>query len=129
MRIEGWERRLAELLAADRPFSWGQNDCLIRCGIWVEEATGEDHYSAWIGQYSTESDARTLMRARGFNDYADIPDSILSVTPVMLAQRGDLVLHPSGSLGICNGLKSHFIGEKGPFTENTLSCLRAWKVQ
>lgn len=130
MRLEGWENRLAAYLEAGRkkPFVWGEHDCALWCARWIRDCTGTDYTRDWEGRYTTAAEARALMAERGFNDYSDIADSVLTVTPIMLAQRGDIILHPNGGLGICNGRLSHFIGETEAFTEETLACARAWKV-
>lgn len=130
MRIQGWEARLSAYIrvATSRPFSWGQHDCALWCAGWVKECTGEDYADEWIGQYSDEDEAVSLIRSRGFDSFAAIADAHLEAKPVMLAQRGDIVLRANGALGICNGRVSHFIAPNGMIQEPTLSCIHAWKV-
>lgn len=128
MRIEGWERRLADYLEDDRPFSWGEHDCALWCARWVMLCTGADYASPWIGRYSNEAEAEALLKERGYSVYSDIADAHLEVKPVMLAQRGDIVLRANGSLGICDGRMSHFIAPEGMIAEPTSTCIRAWKV-
>jgi hypothetical protein len=128
VRIEGWESRLAAYIESAGPFAWGERDCALWCAGWVKECTGQDFLADWQRQYSTEEEARALMVRRGFRDAQAVADAHLQERPLKLAQRGDIVLHPCGALGICNGRFSHFLGESGPFKENTLDCRRAWQV-
>jgi hypothetical protein len=132
MRIEGWERLLAEYIRQvyDSVFVWGQNDCALWCADWVKLATGQDLAAEWRGQYASEDELRALMEQRRFPSYEAIADSTgFAVVSVKFAQRGDIVLSPDGPLGICNGMISHFIMEKGMTRLPTLRCAKAWKVE
>ena len=131
MRVEGWERQLTEYLvaAAQRTPEWGAHDCALWAAGWVKVCTGRDHVTDWVGTYSTETGAARAMRRRGYQSVADIATAHLEEKPVMLAQRGDLVLHPlTDSLGICNGRVSQFVGGTGAIVIDTLACTRAWAV-
>lgn len=128
-RLEGWEGRLAAHLQAaqEKPFAWGSHDCALWCALWVKECTGEDHLAGREG-YRTARGAARLMKGKGYDSVAGIASAHLPETPVRLARRGDLLLHPSGSLGICAGVRGCFLGEEGSFSEMTRLCVRAWKV-
>ncbi|QDV34894.1 DUF6950 family protein [Tautonia plasticadhaerens] len=129
-RKPGWESLLGEYLhaSASKPFAWGSHDCALYAATWVLLATGSDHVSRWKGDYATEFGARRAMIDRGFETVEDIADHHLEEKPVTVAMRGDLVLHPQGALGICNGLFSHFVTPQGLCVEETLACLKAWGV-
>ena len=47
---------------------------------------------------------------------------------VPFARRGDVVLDPRGCLGVCDGLYSHFLMERGVTRLKTRLCTRAWAV-
>lgn len=131
MRIEGWEGRLAQYIADAKeiPFSWEAHNCAFWAAYWVKDCTGQDFVSDWIGQFASEEEAHTLMQSRGYSQVADIADAHLEIKPVMLAQRGDLVMHPiTGGLGICSGRLSYFPGPEGLLETLTSECPRAWKV-
>lgn len=130
MRKEGWESKLAAYLEAARvtPFAWGAHDCALWAARWVFECTGVDHFSDWLGQYSSREEAQSLMRARGFQGVAAIADAHLPHRPVPLARRGDLLLHPSGTLGICGGREGCFPAPQGLLVAATLDCPKAWSV-
>lgn len=130
MRIEGWEGRLARYFneAANTPFAWGSHDCALFAAEWVRICTGRDHAAAWRGAYRTEKGAKIRMTRLGFSGVAAVASAFLSEIPVPRAKRGDLVLHPQGALGVCNGLFSHFVTEAGLCVQETLACPRAWEV-
>lgn len=128
MRVEGWESRLAQYLETPTPFAWGSNDCALWSARWVKDCTENDYTGDWVGFYRTKRGAAIRMGRLGFANVAAIAAAHLTERPVLTAQRGDLILHPSGALGICNGLKSHFLTESGLLIENTLECIHAWAV-
>ena len=130
MRTEGWESRLNDYIAAARAaeFVWGRNDCALWAAGWVLECTGLDLVTAWKGKYKTETGARRLIAKRGYSGLEAIADDGLNPTPVPLARRGDMVQHPQGPLGLCNGRLSHFLTDGGVLEIETLACVRAWAV-
>lgn len=130
MRVQGWEKLLAAHLDAMRmqPFEWGKNDCALSVARWVHACTGKDHFSDWVGKYKTERGAARRMKARGFTSADKIVDATLPIVSVPFARRGDIVLHPNGALGICNGIRSVFVAECGSIEIDTLSCIKAWRV-
>jgi hypothetical protein len=122
---------LAEYVEAARstPFEWGTHDCALWAARWVRLCTGNDYVSDWEGYYRTERGAKIRMTRKGFSGVAAIASAHLPEKPVPLARRGDLVLHPiTESLGVCSGMRSHFAGESGLVTIDTLACVRAWGV-
>ena len=127
MRTEGWEALLAEYVSAAPAFAWGQADCALWCADWVALATGTDFTGDWVGRYSSEAELQALLAARGLASHADIPGSVgLEEINPAFAQRGDVVLHPQGCLGICTGLLAVFLTESGLTTLRGRS--RAWRV-
>jgi hypothetical protein len=131
MRNEGWEAILHDHINQARAsdFRWGTLDCAMWCAGWILKATGNDLASAWRGQYSDEETLQKLMQREGFSSYEAIADSTpLPAIPVSLAQRGDIMLHPQNCLGICNGISTYFLTDKGFLRFPTLKCLKAWKV-
>jgi hypothetical protein len=129
MRREGWERLLNEHIEKPARFQWGQNDCALWCADWVRKATGQDFASHWRGRYSSEDELRELLLEHGYEAAEDIASDVLPEMHPAFAQRGDIVLHPQGCLGICNGILSYFLTADGVTTIKTANCLRAWKVR
>lgn len=131
MRPQGWESLLAGHIAAarDREFAWGEHDCVLWCADWVRTLTGTDPASRWRGTYSTEAEAQTVLRALGLSAWADLGDVYLPETPVPQARRGDVLLHPAGMLGICDGAHGYFLSARGVTRIEFLKCLKAWKVE
>jgi hypothetical protein len=130
VRIEGWEAQLNTYLHNAVEFAWGQNDCALWCSDWVNIATGQDFTGEWRGQYETEEELNALLIERGFTGPADIPASVgLAEIYPLNAQRGDIILNAQGCLGICNGINSYFLMERGITTFRTRACVRAWRVE
>lgn len=131
MRTEGWEKSLYDYLEASKntPFVWGQSDCAIWASSFVDTITGSSHASEWVGLYDDEEGATELMLARGYANPEAIADAFLDTKPVKTAQRGDLVLHPCGALGLCAGRLSYFLTPtKGLVATMTNACAKAWTV-
>jgi hypothetical protein len=130
LRVEGWESLLAKHLQGMRgkPFKWGENDCALSVARWVRTCTRQDYLSGWVGRYKTERGALMQMKKRGYTSAAQIVDEALPGIPVPFARRGDVVMHPNGALGICNGMRSVFVAEQGTLEIDTLSCTKAWRV-
>lgn len=127
MRVEGWEALLAEFTATPQPFAWGRADCALWCADWVALATGQDFTSDWRERYSSEAELAALLAARGLASPADIPGAVgLEEINPAFAQRGDVVLHPQGCLGVCTGLLAVFLTETGLTTLRGRA--RAWRV-
>jgi hypothetical protein len=114
--------------SADSLFVWGKNDCALWCADWILTITGNDLAHDLRGKYSTQLQADTLLKNMGFDTVADYADKLLKTQPITLAQRGDIVLHPQGALGICDGHFSHFLMSIGLTTIPTLRCQKSWKV-
>jgi len=130
VRIEGWEKLLHEYIEATKSltFEWGKNDCALWCADWVNMCIGKDYAELWRGRYSSEIHLRELLKARGLDSFGDIADCYEEPKDIKFITRGDIVLHPIGTLGICTGIDSVFITERGFIVEKTHKCLKGWKV-
>jgi hypothetical protein len=131
MRIEGWEVRLAEAVAAaqSRPFAWGVHDCATWAFDVRQALTGLDAAAAWRGRYRTAVGSVRMLRRLGCQTTEDLARSIMGapLASPRLAQRGDIVLL-AGAVGICLGADCAFLAPEGltfrPITETEL----AWRV-
>jgi hypothetical protein len=130
MRVEGWESLLNRHIEDARGivFEWGVNDCALWCADWVRKATGQDFAATWRGRYTSEEELKSQLHAMGLTDPAGIADEVLQPVETGFAKRGDIVQHPHGHLGICNGVASHFLMERGVTRVRTRDCTKAWKV-
>jgi hypothetical protein len=131
MKRDGWEQILRDYISQSRSleFEWGENDCCLWIGRYVDMVTGTEHTKDWHGQYTTEAGAEAFMASRGLPDPTAIADSYLPRKPVNRAGRGDIVSFEGGGLGICAGRYSYFFVEgKGLCALPTLKCLAAWEV-
>ena len=130
MRPEGWESLLAAHITTARaqPFAWGERDCVLWCADWVLQIRGVDYAEHCRGAYATEDQAAQLLDELGFASVSDLVDGHLDVTPVKYARRGDVMLHPSGMLGICDGAHAYFLTASSVTRIGFLHCTRAWTV-
>ena len=132
MRFEGWEKLLQQHIktAKDITFEWGKHDCALWCADWVNIATGVDHASKWRGLYTTRIELDVVLAKLGYDSVDAIADELAPSMHQAFAQRGDIVKHPIyDSLGICDGILTVFLTEKGIIKVRTVDCVKAWKVR
>lgn len=131
MRLEGWERRLEEMIegARERPFSWGTHDCATWAAAVVLALTGRDLGATWRGSYSTVRGAMAAVKKRGGDDLCDAVTLELGapLTDILLARRGDIVSDGS-ALGVCVGSHAAFLGSNGLVFQRMARCNMAWAV-
>ena len=125
MRLAEWSHNLDDLIDSlrDKPFAWGQNDCLNFANQAHLAMTGKPLASDWSGKYKTAFGAKRhylkLLKAQGFADIEQAIDKRLTRIDVKLPPRGSLVGRPSDnqvtgiSLGVCIGDKVAFISDEG----------------
>lgn len=130
MRVSGWESLLNTFLETPVAFAWGEHDCALWSADWVALCTGRDFGPDWRGLYASEAELTALLAFRGLASYQDIPGSVgLEEIAPGFAQRGDIVLHAQGCLGIANGVWSFFLTAGGLTRLRTRDCVRAWAVR
>lgn len=131
MRLEGWERRLEEMIegARERPFSWGTHDCATWAADVVQALTGRDLGSAWRGSYNTVRGAMAAVKKRGADDLCDALTLELGapLPGIWLARRGDIV-SDGDALGVCVGSHAAFLGSNGLVFQRMTHCNVAWGV-
>lgn len=131
MKRAGWESALVQYLkdAEKLEFVWGQHDCALWVAMYVDHLTGSRHAEEWLGRYGTENECKELLRERGYGSHAEIFALHLTErATVRHARRGDVMLHPQGAVGICEGRRSFFLMMSGLTSFPTTECLRAWEV-
>lgn len=107
MRVENWHRRLDDVLraAAERPFSWGENDCCLFAADCVASLTGRDFASDVRGKYSTANGALRVLRDHFSGDVAATVTAIFGQPiAVSQAQRGDIVAVAGDYVGFDHAL-------------------------
>lgn len=112
-RRPDWEQRLGEYLAQvqDRPFQYGQHDCILHACSAVEAMTGHDASAEFRGQYSDASGARRALREIGDGTLIRTINARFRKRRVGMAQRGDIVMF-RGSAGVAFGAVGLFVGEE-----------------
>lgn len=133
MRVQDWEQRLARMIAAgsDRAFAWGVHDCATWSADVVADLTGAPSMAdAWRGRYGTARGADLLIAGMGFASLAAAVTARLGppLPGPRFAQRGDVLLHQDGAIGICVGAGGAFVGADGLAVRPIADCQAAWRV-
>lgn len=112
-RLPDWERRLGEFIAAnrDRPFAWGEWDCILFACAAADAMTGEDWAADYRGQYADKAGAAAILKEKGAGTLLRTIDAKLKQRPPGHARRGDFVWF-MGSVGVCMGRHALFVGEE-----------------
>lgn len=117
-RKEGWERRFSEYIAEsmNKPFKWGENDCVLFSAKGFECITGINFYSSHL-PYNTEKKAYKIVSENQglqsmISEYLGNPHMNYRE-----AKRGDIVLMrlPQETIGIVDdsGQSIMSVNEKG----------------
>lgn len=128
-RFEDWPRRLSEFLDQHRekPFVWGENDCVYFVGKAVEALTGEDHYTEYV--YETEQEASQIMSDNG--GIAGLIKKALGKghSNIYSAKRGDIVIMklPEITAGVVDD-SGEYIASLSKDGITRLPLKRAWRV-
>jgi hypothetical protein len=137
-----WEARLHGLVSENlnRPYAWGEWDCLMLSADVAKAVTGKDHARGHRGKYKSHASAYSyLKRTFGVMSPEALLDKLFPQKNVGFAQRGDLVLcrvdkmgdelAPGDVPGVCLGAFALVAGEDGlrriPRGERWL---KAWAV-
>lgn len=125
MRLAEWSHNLDDLIDSlrDKPFAWGENDCLNFANQAHLAITGKSLAGDWVGNYTTAFGAKRhylkLLKQQGFADIQQALDKRLLRIHVKLPPRGSLVGRASDNqvtglmLGVCIGESIAFISDKG----------------
>jgi hypothetical protein len=126
-------------------FKWGTMDCCLFACDAIHGLTGVDLAQDFRGKYDSALTAVREMKnftAGRFQDSEDLVESVavkvtaqfgLEEVPVLMAQRGDVVLLSSplgkglGLLGL-RGTHVHCAGPDGVVDVPLYECLRAWRI-
>jgi hypothetical protein len=132
MRHKHWQIFYGKITEAykDKPFKWGEHDCVLWAANVVAAITGEDYGAEWRGTYDSALSAARLLESLGGAE-ALVTKFLGQPIPVAMANVGDVLLLKQGDwdmLAICNGQTMLAPGPKGLAVHSTLSALKAWKV-
>jgi hypothetical protein len=73
------------------PFAWGTGDCLGFAADVAKMLTGDDPAADLRGAYDSETSAKRIMVARGWQTLGDVAASMFPEIPVADARSGDWV--------------------------------------
>lgn len=113
------------------PFKWGTDDCLISLADYVFLITGIDYGKKYRGKYSTEKEAKKLIKLAGNEVF--LINELIDFLPVVIPERGDIVICSVGKHrigGICTGQSIAMRSVKSVVEININFCkiIRAWSV-
>jgi hypothetical protein len=142
-RLENWDTgALHEFLIerADRPFTWGENDCALFVADGILAMTGIDIAADFRGRYSNEEDAfATVRMITGGSTLEDaaawcaMRHGLDEWPGPLFAQRGDMaIVENEGRLisGLVHLSGRHVVtvGESGLRRFPITAIVRAWHV-
>lgn len=76
----------------DKAFSWGEFDCCLFVGDWLQLLNGTDLAHDFRGHYSTQFSAFKHIKTLGFKDVEDVFKQRLKPIRTLYAKRGDVAL-------------------------------------
>tara|TARA_R100000655_G_scaffold3535_1_gene12263 strand:+ start:385 stop:801 length:417 start_codon:yes stop_codon:yes gene_type:complete len=137
MRIEGWEKRLKQVVERHRgiPGQWGVSDCWTLATDAHEAVTGEV-LAPQLRRYKSEAGGYKLFAKHGFTTVGEALAAHLPGCPVLMAQRGDLGVIERGGVESCGVVTSTGVAVKTLYDDGTsqlefhpvTSLIRAFKV-
>jgi hypothetical protein len=134
-----WQAKMHNFLMdrADKPFTWGTNDCSMFVSDHIKEITGLDIATDRRGTYDSEFGAMKQYAEHGSLDNlfaALMLEHGFTEIPVVYAQRGDVLFNPQDdqpALMIMdfNGIHALGVHEKGVVRVKAIgNCTRAWRI-
>jgi hypothetical protein len=140
-RNHDWPEKLHEKIQElkQTPFSWGGQDCCLFVADCVLAMTGTDLAVEYRGKYTDEAGAAAVMVAiAGGPTVEDVmvkaaKDYNLKEVPVLMAQRGDILLFELSTgktLGIVShdGIHALASGKTGLERLRVKDATRAWRT-
>ena len=117
-----------------RPFAWGETDCVRFAAGWVALVSGRDPVAATAGRYGGCREAlRLMVAATGSTDLV-IATSVILGPPLdipLSARLGDVVAiaTPAGpALGLCAGDAIAAPGPAGLVRRPLTSIIASWRI-
>ena len=116
------------------PFAWGEHDCIMFAGKWLDWRTGSGYVSEWQGRYHTALGAKRVIDAE-FGSFDLVMDRFARPIPHQLAQPGDIVLavlpDQEQTHGILDGQQVIFAGADGAviWQRADIYIEKAWRVE
>lgn len=128
-----WQLAFATCVAEnqDRPFIWGEHDCVLWAANAVLSITGFDAAEGFRDRYSTALGAAKLLKEFGGMEALVTAKLEREPTPPAFANVGDILMvmqEGQPMLAVCNGETMLAPGLSGLVSLPTLSAVKAWKV-
>jgi hypothetical protein len=106
-----------------RPFSWGENDCVLFAIGWLELATGRDYLGAYKPWSSAREAIRKVDQAGGLES---LFDAALDRIHPHMALDGDIAVVDRTAF-LFSGPHIASVGESGLIFLNRMDAKAAWK--
>ncbi|HEY4546096.1 MAG TPA: hypothetical protein VIG90_06685 [Pedomonas sp.] len=131
MRVQGWERRLGDVLGRwqARAHGWDAT-CADFAADVVEAVSGRDIRPPIGLPVRSAREAAALYRRAGVATLAGAVTAVLGEpVPPRRAHRGDIVeAAKDAALGVCLGDRCAFLGDRGLVALPLQAAGRAWRV-
>lgn len=129
-RVDDWPLRLlAAIERHDRPFAWGESDCMQLAMHCAHVITGVHPFPDTPGSYSTRAGAMRCLQAHGFESIVEALAARYRPVAPALAQRGDIgIVSMEGVLASCVCEGREFVG-KAPDKDGLIRVPRRAIVQ
>lgn len=113
MRHQDWPQRLQAAIAYhDRPFTWGESDCMQLAMHCAHVMTGQHPFPDTPGSYFTRAGAYRCLKVHGFDNIAEALAARYQQVAPALAQRGDIgIVSFEGVLSSCVCEGREFVGK------------------
>jgi hypothetical protein len=133
MRIVGWAEAMYAAIdaASQKDFAWGSHDCCMFAADILLAMTGVD-YAGPVRGYTTQEEAQAIID--GYGGMEAMVTALIGVDSMDAkgknVRRGDLVLMTKelgDTLGVCIGVNSVFVDQRGIAMCRTSSCRLSWR--
>lgn len=138
MKLQGWESRLNSVIEdyLEKPFVWGENDCLLFMADCILAISGVDIMADWRGSYDSEETAYAKLKEETGGSFLPAFSGMTSVG-LPWAQRGDVGLMTIGERDYCGivGLDARNFylrnsdGGLLKYPLKSIECLQLWRIE
>lgn len=132
-RRSDWDSRLLDVIATnrERPYRFGEWDCLLWPASAVEAVTGVDLARGHRGKYRSLASAYRHLNKMGFESPEALLDHHFAAKLVGFAGRGDLTLvhtETGNNPGVVTGDVALIVGDDGFLRAPRSLWMKAWAV-
>lgn len=108
----------------DSKFTYAKYDCLYFTSSYYEKLTGIDYGFKFKKMYKSKTGYFKMLKK--ITTIEEEVSTLFKIKNLSFYKRCDLVVY-KGALGLCNGIYSLFLSEKGLINIKTLDCNYCWE--